>query len=351
MGNIFESFTNYYRILEENENYKKKVILVTIADISDNKKVGTMTGSSDTETNKPLSDALSDLFVHYSIDELKDKKINIPNNVPIIYYGGYKQKSLDFIEKNIANKDNLYNVPEASIISGDKVAFGKMFFEHDWLPKTVYSKNEALENSVGFPLVAKIKDGHSGLGIKVFKSKEELQKDKNEFDLFSECIDFDREYRCVFCKDECFIVNERIPVIGEKSTIKTKGIDEKVNFIYAYQDMKKIPWLKEIKEIAKEIKSKLSLGLWSLDIVIDKSGKIWVLETNTATGIGSAKAGEFYIKVYEDFYGKLPDSFKEQVFKDHISKGYLLYYPKYKKEIESSKYPIDYEKILKEYKK
>lgn len=303
----------------------------------------------------------SQLFITYSTKDDIDNNIIIPADMPVLYYGGNVETSLDFIEKYNIKKENMYNLPEYMKMSGSKVDFAKMFNSADWLPKTVFSKEEAIKGAVGFPVIAKISNGHSGLGIKKFDSAKDLKKDKKtfelrgeqrSFDLFSQFIDFDREYRCMFIGDKCFVVNERVPIKNENISIRTKKVDEKVKFIYAYQDFKKIPteFIEEVTRIAIEVSKKIKLDLWSLDIVVDRQGKIWVLETNSSTGLGSVKLCEVYMEIFKDFYGyELPNFYKKELWTNYMSQGHLIYWPLYKKEIESTLWPIDYAAIQTKY--
>ncbi|MCK9574547.1 MAG: hypothetical protein WC979_01435 [Candidatus Pacearchaeota archaeon] len=306
--------------------------------------------------------AIDQLYIsYYTATDVKRDDIIIPRNLPVIYYGGNSKESLQFINKFNVNPKRMYNLPEPMLKSGDKVQFSKIFANCDWLPKTVFKREEAIEGAVGFPVIAKIAKGHSGLGIKKIDTAADLKKEpetfelrgeEKSFDLYSQFIDFDREYRCVFLNDKCFIINERVPTIKEDQSIRTKKVDEKVKFIYAYQDMNKIPddFMNEIYRISGEVRKEIELGLWSLDVVVDKQGKIWVLETNSATGLGSVKLCEVYMEVYKDFYRReLPDSFKEELWRKYMSQGHSIYWPEYKEEILSSKWPMDYEGILAKY--
>jgi len=306
--------------------------------------------------------ALNKLYLTYSTLEDLDKDIKVPTDIPMLNYGGHsKQETKDFIKKHKIPTENLYNKGEFTKLSGSKVEFAKIFKGKDWLPKTVFNRDEAINGQVGFPVIAKIEDGHSGLGIKKFDTKEDLEKepktftlrgDERTFDLYSQFINFDREYRCIFIDGKCVIVNERVDNIKEDKSIRTKKLNQKLKFIYVEQDFDKIPkeWLEKVNKIAKEISKEIPLEAWSLDIIVDKEGKIWVCEINSATGLGSGKLCKYYMTIYENFYKKqLPQEFKDELFTNFISQGYIQFWPEKKKEIESSPWAIDYAKIAKDY--
>ena len=339
---LFEEF-----IYEEDlkSNYAKKV-----AWIMQTHDVHTTSGNVNAREKKYNIAAKGNLFLNFSTKEEYDKdNVVVPNNVPILYYGGSKDKeSESFIKNKKILKDNLYNKRELLPLSGDKTKFAENFKDFDWLPETVFSKEEAVDGTVGFPVIAKIKDGHSGLGIQKFDSANDLEESEEDFDLFCQFIDFEREYRVMFCRDRIILINERVPTIKDNRSIRTKKAEEKISFTYVYQDQNRVDrdFIDQVLRICKDIKTSLDLDLWSLDVVVDKKGKLWVMETSSATGLGSVKMCEVYKAIYEDFYGKkLPDEFLEDIYLKYVVPGHQNYYPKYKKEIQSSQWPMDYKLI------
>jgi hypothetical protein len=361
----YEGFLNEAKMNEElkslYEKYAKKVgWLMQINDIR------STSGDVNARENKYNIEAKESLFQNFFVkEEYKDKnKVipaeysceattgEVPNNIPILYYANASDEDTEkWLKDQNINEDNLYNKRDLIPLSADKITFGKTFAKYDWLPKTVYSKKEAVDGAVGFPVIAKIKDGHSGKGIEKFDSAEDLEKSKDEFDLFCQFIDFKHEYRVVFCQSKIIAINERVPTIEDNKSIKTKKADEKISFTYVYQDLNKVDknFLKELADICKDIKKDLDLNLWSLDVVQDKKGKLYVMETSSAMGLGSVKMCEVYRAIYEDFYGEeLHEAILEDMYKKYVVNGHKNYWPKYKKEIESSQWPMDYEKITNE---
>ena len=139
------------------------------------------------------------------------------------------------------------------------------------------------------------------MGIEIFDTYEDLMKSDSKFDNYSEAKDLDREYRVLLLKDKNVLIDERVSA-GENE-IKDKDSDEQTSFTYVDQDMKKLDFLEELDRIAKEIRSKIKLGLWSIDIMIDKSGKMWVAEINAGTGMAADKMARVYVSCFEDFFG------------------------------------------------
>lgn len=342
---LFEEF-----LYEENlkNKYAKKV-----AWIMKSHDIHATSGDVNGREKKYNIAAKGNLFLNYATKEdFEDDKVVVPDNVPILYYGGFggptHPEAVAFLKNKGINNDNLYNKRELLPISGDKIKFAKAAAKFDWLPKTCFSKEDAVNGDVGFPVIAKIKDGHSGLGIQKFDTAEELEASKDKFDIFCQFIDFAREYRVMFCRDKIFIINERVPRIEDDRSIKTKTADEKISFTYVYQDQNKVDpkFIENVLSICKDVKTFLDLDLWALDIVVDKKGKMWIMETSSATGLGSVKMCEVYKAMYEDFYGEpLSDEFLEDIYLKYVVPGHQNYYPKFKKEIDSSQWPMDY-KIL-----
>lgn len=339
----FTDFLNEGYMKDLIKNYSKKVAwILQISDIT------STSGNGITKRQREYNEEARDmLFNCYATKEqYNDKSVTVPSGMPILYYGsGTDRKSELFLKNKSVDSKYLYNQPELLSLSGDKIEFAKVFKKFNWLPKTVFSKKEAIEGAVGFPVVAKIKDGHSGIGIQKFDTAKELQDSKETFDLYCQFIDFDREYRVAFCKEKIFLINERVPTIKDDSSIRTKKANENISFTYVCQDLNKVDpaFIKKVKDICSEIKTELDLGLWSLDVVVDKNGKLWVMETSAATGLGSTKICEVYKAIYEDFYKEpLPDKFLEELYLRFVVTGQQNYWPKMKKEILSSEWAMDY---------
>ena len=58
---------------------------------------------------------------------LKDNDIEIPNNIPILYYGGFQDEARKFLKKCQIDESNMYNIPDEMAKSGNKVEFHKLY--------------------------------------------------------------------------------------------------------------------------------------------------------------------------------------------------------------------------------
>ena len=112
--------------------------------------------------------------------------------------------------------------------------------------------------------------------------------------------------------------------------------------------MKKLNFVDKVKDISEEIREKIKLGLWSMDVMIDKAGDLWVAEINSASGMAADKMARVYIMIYEDFYKEsLPEDFKNYLKEEYIDPVNLINVQKNGAAIKKSKGAIDYFALLK----
>jgi glutathione synthase/RimK-type ligase-like ATP-grasp enzyme len=289
------------------------------------------------------NDALDNLFETYFAEKDKDKAKDAPTDKPVIYYGGTMKDGTDFLENSKIPKANLYNTPELSPKTGDKKKFHIRYDEVSYVPKTVYEIDD-VKDALSFPIIAKPAEGHSGVGIEIFKTFDELKKSKNKFDLYSQALDFNYEFRVFLMKDKIVEIDERV----HKKGVADKKNKEAVDFVYVELDTKKFPHTQKMGEMAKFFYDDIKPGVWSMDVVLDKDGKLWVLELNSATGMGASKLAYIYTAVYEDFYNKtLPRSFHNTLNEKFIKPIRKINWRDDKKSIQKSKWAIDYEELIK----
>lgn len=322
---------------KENKQYYKKINFIIDAENSDkffhfNKK----------NYGKIIDTCINELFNVYWTDGKKIEYKNVDNSLPTIYYGAEGQDAIDFVKDHNIGEDVMYNVPGANRI-GVKGTFYKTFADEDFICKAVYKKEDAKD--LEFPVIAKPDNNHSGLGIEKFDSYEELEKSKRKFDNYSEAKDLDREFRVLLCKDKIILVHERVS--KNDNEIEGKSATEKTNFTYVDQDLNKIEFTDKIHEIAQIILKEAKLGLWSIDLLIDKDGDYWVAEINDRSGMACDKMVRTYIALYEDFYGeKLPTSFKEELNKKYLIPTYKKNFKENSETIKLSKDRVNYESII-----
>lgn len=224
--------------------------------------------------------------------------VDLDKSLPILNYN--TDITLKMIEKG-CSVDNVYNKPEFIKNSGSKEKFHKLVGDDINLPKTAYSKEEALK--IGFPLIAKPTDGHSGIGIQVFKNEEEFEKaDHSKFDIYSQFIDKAYEHRFFNFKGEPFFWMERKP-LNEKAKSGGGKAGEEMNFQYIKRNVEDIPenYKKVLKKYCDMMKD---LPYICFDVMEDKSGKIYIIESNSQPGVPFDSTIQIYKIIFKDFYNR-----------------------------------------------
>lgn len=225
-----------------------------------------------------------------------NRKNKIDYSYPILNFASTSHVIIDNKEAKMFNKKEHYP------ISADKKFFYQEFEGADFIPKSVYSINDIEE--LELPIIAKPKDGHSAQGIEKFESYADAKKSKLAFDTWSECKDIDREFRAFVINDKIVHVSERITNIDHDMSVGKKNPDEKIDLIYVDQDMGAFKYMDQIEKIRKELKGKVKLDFYNIDLILDTDGKMWVPEINGAPGIGPSIFYSIYPEYVKLAYGK-----------------------------------------------
>ena len=237
-------------------------------------------------------------FVQVHENNMDD--IDINPDYPVLTYHTDTVNKL--IKAGKIKKENVYNHPDHISKSGSKEEFHKLVGEDENIPKTVYSKNDALEN-LTFPIIAKPSKGHSGIGIQII-DKPDLMEDVDEkiFDTFSEYIDKAEEHRFINFKGKPIFWMERTP-LNEKAKNGKGEAKEEMEFGYAKRDVKDLP--KDYRKVLEKFcKIYEDLPYMCFDIMKGKNGKVYVIESNAQPGVPFDSTVEAYKHIYEDFYKK-----------------------------------------------
>lgn len=294
-------------------------------------------------------------------DDNKNDVLNLSNDIPIIYL---TSTIADYWNLKLKDLNCVYGSLVSRLAFEKKSNFAKVFRNCEWNPKTVFKVEDTKE--LKFPIIAKIDDGHSGLGIKKFDTYEELEKFKQpfelpnthiqgdesrkeyrNFDLYMECIDFTNEFRSYVVNGVPVYTKDRVGVDGKKSTVNGKDIDDTVDFLYIPQDMNKIPEkiIKQLNEICKEISTTMGNNFFALDWCIDNNNKVWVFEENTGPGMIGDEIYEIYKSVYKDFYKRnVSKEVDDYIKRNYIDRIYKIYFKDNEELIKKSKWPLDYKK-------
>jgi hypothetical protein len=250
---------------------------------------------SNVPENAPLKKLIGEVVNNfYDVVNINGKKkVKLDTTKPILsYFADNKGGDKILFDNNISFSD-IYNDKKEVSKSGSKKLFHEVLGDVDYIPKTVTNVKDI--DKLSFPIVGKPASGHSGIGIVKVDNKEELEKElkKRDLDVFSEAINnIDTEYRLVFVKDKLIIAYERIPVKELNKTLDTKDPDDSLQFLYVEQDLDKHKF--KLDKMLKDFKSKIDLDFFALDVIEDKNGKLWLLESNSAIGMGANTLAEVY---------------------------------------------------------
>jgi len=240
-------------------------------------------------------------FVQVHENNMND--IDINPDYPVLTYHSDTVNKL--IKAGKIKKENVYNHPDHISKSGSKEEFHKLVGEDENIPKTVYSKNDALEQ-LEFPIIAKPAEGHSGEGIQIIEKPDLMEEvDEKIFDTFSEYIDKAEEHRFINFKGKPIFWMERTP-INEKAKSGKGSAKEAMEFGYAKRNIKDLP--KDYKKVLEKFcKIYEDLPYMCFDVMKGKNGKVYIIESNAQPGVPFDSTIEAYKHIYEDFYKKSLD--------------------------------------------
>ena len=234
------------------------------------------------------------------IHENNMNDIDINPDYPILTYHSDTVNKL--LKAGKIKKENVYNHPDHISKSGSKEEFHKLVGEDENIPKTVYSKNDALEQ-LEFPIIAKPAEGHSGKGIQII-NKPDLMEDVDEkiFDTFSEYIDKEEEHRFINFKGKPIFWMERTP-LNEKAKTGKGSAKSEMEFGYAKRSLSDLPedYRKVLERFCKIYED---LPYMCFDVMKGKNGKVYIIESNAQPGVPFDSTIEIYKHIYEDFYKK-----------------------------------------------
>ena len=234
----------------------------------------------------------------YKVITPKDiSKLELDPSIPILNYN--MAVTEDLVKKFPKMKNFIYNPNETIQVSNSKKDFHERLGDDPNIPKTAYNEKDALK--IGFPLIAKPKTGHSGKGIKIFKDKDEfLKEDKSKYDLFSQFINKKSEHRIINFKGKPMVWMERTP-LNEKAKKGDGDASEEMRFKYLKKDPSGLPknFAKTNKAFCEKFKE---IPLICFDIMEDQKGHVYIIESNTMTGMPFNISLELYEKLFEDYY-------------------------------------------------
>ena len=260
--------------------------------------------TSDNKLAAMIHDVRDQLFDQLTLDASNYHSLPLQSGVPILNFTEDNNLIRLMIDKGMINRECLYNHPDASDLVSDKVTFHKTFLGANHIPNTVFSVEDACE--IKFPLIAKPSKGKSAEGIMKFDTPEDLRSTSHKFDVFSEMVDIQKEYRCFCFRDTIMELNERVKVKGSEDFLKNS--ETTTDFYYQDIDISTYPKGSSLADLLRMCRGKVRLDFFSIDFAEDSNGDLWIIEMNSRTGMGADKMAALYQKIYEDFYGEMDET-------------------------------------------
>ena len=246
--------------------------------------------------------AADKFFIRLTPDNYKEIEIN--KDFPILTYNSKVVQTL--LDDGLIKDENVYNKPEYIVKSGSKAEFHKLVDGDENIPKTCLKTEDAIKE-VGFPMIAKPTEGHSGLGITVIKNQKEFDAaDHDKLDVYSQYIDKKSEHRFFTFKGKPFFWQEREPTNDKAKTGDGEG-KEKMMFNYIKKDVSKTP--EKFNKLIERFGDIFSdLPFICFDIMEDQGGKLYIIESNSMPGVPFDATVDIYKVLFEDFYGRPVDT-------------------------------------------
>lgn len=269
-----------------------KKILILAEKQSENKQklVGYLTQSFVGRAEVTLG-KFSDLSFEIGTNKIRVKIINEEiNNYSLVVFRSVPKKvlpvaealavALDFLKIKYLDgaygKIGLTHSKLASIIKFSLAGLPAMPSFFCWWDK-IKEKREDIVSKFGFPLVAKKTTGQLGEGVFLLRSKKDFdflkQTDPNDQFLFQSFYPSDEEYRLL-------VLGDRVRVWERKS--RTNKTEFRQNVAQGakeeFLEINQLP--NEMAEIALKAAKVVNYEIAGVDILVDKTGRIWLLEVN-----------------------------------------------------------------------
>ncbi len=179
------------------------------------------------------------------------------------------------------------------------------------IPKSVRATHLDIEHLVmelGWPIVSKEPDSSQGKGVRLLRSADDVAQltARKEY-LFQQYIDYEADYRVHVAGGKTFCPYRRIPPSGDfRANVSLGGRIEKVSDESVLQ---------EINSLGVRTAKVMDLDYCAVDLIKDKSGRFFVLETNSDPGFKGVEeiTGESFAAVILDYYeSNLPSQLSSQ---------------------------------------
>ncbi len=146
----------------------------------------------------------------------------------------------------------------------------------------IEEKADEIISKFGTPLVAKQLSSQRGRGVVLVRNKPELLAILKDFPdksfMFQKYYESDEEYRILVLRDTIGAFERKIRTDPNEFRCNV-ALGAREEFI----DVNKIP--EKMKQVAIEAAKVLEIEIAGVDILIDKAGRMWLLEVNRGPGL------------------------------------------------------------------
>lgn len=259
--------------------------------------------------------ACSKFFQRIHLDNAKE--LSIDKSFPVLNYDN--EVTTKLLKAGIIDSNQVINLPDLVKNSDSKKAFHELLDGLACVPKTCFTPKEAKE--LKFPIIAKPKEGHSGVGIQVFKNLKQFElANHSKFDVYSEFIDKKSEHRIFAYRGKPISWMQRVPT-NDKAKDGTGSAEEKVSFKYVLRNLQELP------DHASDLISDLCVRFKEqpyicFDLMLDRKGKIWVIESNARAGVPFDVPVQLYKEIFMDVYKRPVNSACNRMLKQ-IAQGLI----------------------------
>lgn len=244
-----------------------------------------------------MNEVLSNLDLSYTLKLVKNSDVR-PNETPDVLFRWNCKDDYAFGKFEV-------NSPEMLDKMNNKIKSRRILIANGIpVPKTYFSKEEALLNCRNFPLIGRQQFHSQGRKMKTIRNRRKLRLDRRSR-YWSEFIPKDKEFRVHVFFGRILEVSEKIPnnpnLIAWNNSLNN-GI---------FRNIKWAEWPKDVCVLALKTAQVLDVDFAAIDI-IKKDENCYVLESNTAPQCSEyrqtvyAKAFCWLIKKYSELGTKPP---------------------------------------------
>lgn len=190
------------------------------------------------------------------------------------------------------------NQPEAVAVAANKL---KTFLELEWhnvptVPWTTdWGEASDWDDKV---FVRHVLNGHSGKGIEVFEADYALPSAR----LYTRGVQNHGEYRVHVFMGEVILYQKKSRRYVDEDVVDVPSQPESdvrnlaSGWVYRTENLRR---LERIEQLAIDAINAIGLDFGAVDIIKDRDGLVYVLEVNSAPGLGNTKTREAYVSAFQ----------------------------------------------------